>query len=93
MILIYAVIVLLGDGRFILMIVGAFIHYDDVIISAMAFQMPHDCLLNRLFRRISKEHQSSALLAFVQGIHRSHTNGPNTDNDIPRGNDDEQGLC
>ena len=27
-----------------------------------------DCLLNRLFRRRSKEHQSSALLAFVRGI-------------------------
>ena len=30
---------------------------------------PHDCLLNRLFRRRSK-HQSSASLAFVRGIHR-----------------------
>ena len=31
---------------------------------------PHDCLLNRLFRRRSKKHQSSASLAFVRGIHR-----------------------
>ena len=31
---------------------------------------PHDCLPNRLFRRRSKKHQSSASLAFVQGIHR-----------------------
>ena len=32
---------------------------------------PHDCLiLNRLFRRRSRKHQSSASLAFVRGIHR-----------------------
>ena len=31
---------------------------------------PHDCLLNRLFRRRSKQHQSSASQAFVLGIHR-----------------------
>ena len=31
---------------------------------------PHGCLLNRLFRRRSKKHQSSASLAFVWGIHR-----------------------
>ena len=29
-----------------------------------------DCLLNRLFRRRSKKHQSTASLAFVWGIHR-----------------------
>ena len=31
---------------------------------------PHDCLLNRLFKRRSKKHQSSASLAFVRRIHR-----------------------
>ena len=31
---------------------------------------PHDCLLNCLFGCRSKKHQSSASLAFVQGIHR-----------------------
>ena len=31
---------------------------------------PHDCLLNRLFRRRSNKHQSSASLVFVRGIHR-----------------------
>ena len=33
---------------------------------------PHDCLLNRLFRRRSnqRKHQSSSSLAFVRGIHR-----------------------
>ena len=30
---------------------------------------PHDCLLNRLFRRISKKTSNSALLVFVRGIH------------------------
>ena len=37
---------------------------------------PHDCLLNRLFRRRSKKHQSSASLAFVRGIHRWPVNSP-----------------
>ena len=40
---------------------------------------PHGCLLNRVFRRRSKKHQSSASLAFVWGIHRDrwipHTKG------------------
>ena len=37
---------------------------------------PHDCLLNRIFGRISKEHQSSASLAFVREIHRGPVNFP-----------------
>ena len=37
---------------------------------------PHDCLLNRLFKRRSKKHQSSASLAFVRGIHRGPVNTP-----------------
>ena len=37
---------------------------------------PHDCLLNRLFRRWSKKHQSSASLALVRGIHQSPVNSP-----------------
>ena len=37
---------------------------------------PHDCLLKRLFRRRSKEHQSSASLVFVRGIHRWPVNSP-----------------
>ena len=36
----------------------------------------HDCLLNRLFRRKSKKHQSSASLAFVWRIHRWPLNSP-----------------
>ena len=34
------------------------------------------CLLNCLFRRRSKKHQSSASLAYVRGIHRSPVNSP-----------------
>ena len=40
---------------------------------------PHDCLLNRLFRRCvanHRKHQSSASLAFVWGIHRGPVNSP-----------------
>ena len=37
---------------------------------------PHDCLLDRLFRRRSKKNQSSASLAFVRGIHRGPGNSP-----------------
>ena len=35
-----------------------------------------DCLLNRLYRRRSKKHSSSASLAFVRGIHRWPVNSP-----------------
>ena len=35
-----------------------------------------ECLLNHLFRRRSENHQSSASLAFVWGIHRSPVNSP-----------------
>ena len=37
---------------------------------------PHDCLLNSLFRYKWKNHQSSASLAFVRGIHRWPVNSP-----------------
>ena len=38
---------------------------------------PHDCLLNRLFRRRSKKkYPSSASLAFAPGIHRGPVNSP-----------------
>ena len=46
---------------------------------------PHDCLLNRLFRRRSKKHQSSGSLAFVWGIHRGRW--------IPRTNGQLGGKC
>ena len=37
---------------------------------------PHDCLLNRLFRRRSKKTSSSASLAFVWEIHRGPVSSP-----------------
>ena len=37
---------------------------------------PYDWLLNRLFRRIQKKHESSASLAVVRGIHRWPVNSP-----------------
>ena len=46
---------------------------------------PQGCLLNRLFRRRSKNHQSSASLAFVWGIHR--------DRWIPRTKGQLRGKC
>ena len=38
--------------------------------------LPHDCLLNRLFRRRSKKHHNSASLASVREIHRWPVNSP-----------------
>ena len=38
--------------------------------------LPHDCLIRRLFRRISKKTSISALLAFLRGIHRWPVNSP-----------------
>ena len=35
----------------------------------IAYDQPHDCLLNHLFRRRSKKTSNSASLAFVKGIH------------------------
>ena len=55
------------------LITNSHTHYSDIIISNHQL---HDCLLNRLFRRRSKKHQSSALLAFVRGIHRWPVNSP-----------------
>ena len=49
------------------------VHYSDVIMGAMAFQIT-DCLPNRSFRRRSKK--TSVSLAFVRGIHRSPVNFP-----------------
>ena len=37
---------------------------------------PHDCLLNRLFRRRCRKHQSSTSLAFMRGIHHWPVNSP-----------------
>ena len=45
-------------------------------IDSVSNDQPHDCLLNRLFRRRSRKHQSSASLAFVRGIPRWPVNSP-----------------
>ena len=37
---------------------------------------PHDCLLNRYSDADQRNHQSSASLAFVRGIHRGPVNSP-----------------
>ena len=44
--------------------------------NSISNHQPHDYLLNRLFRRRSRKHQSSASLAFVWGIHRKLVNSP-----------------
>ena len=51
--------------------------HDDV-----SNHQPHDCSLNRLFRRRSKKHQSSASLAFVSPVN-SPRKGPVTRNMFP----------
>ena len=43
---------------------------------SVSYHQPHDCFLIRSFRRRSREHQSSALLAFVRGIHGGPVNSP-----------------
>ena len=46
-------------------------HYNDIIMSAMASQIPPPIAYSTVYsRRRSKKHQSSASLAFVRGIHR-----------------------
>ena len=44
---------------------------DDV-----SHHQPHDCVLNRLFRRRSKKHQSSVSLAFMREIPRTLVHSP-----------------
>ena len=45
-------------------------------VDAVPNHHPHDCLLNWLFSGDQKEHQSSASLVFVWGIHRWSVNSP-----------------
>ena len=42
----------------------------------VSHHQPQDCLLNRLFRRDQRKHQSCASLAFVGGIHQWPVNSP-----------------
>ena len=48
---------------------GRFHYYDDVIISAIASQnhQPHNCLLNRLFKRRSKKSSKLRVTGFCVG--------------------------
>ena len=53
------------------------VHYSDVIKGAMTSHHPHDCLLNRLFRRrTTNTPKLYTSLAFVRGIHRWPVNSP-----------------
>ena len=45
-------------------------------LDSVSNHQPHDCLLNRLFRRRWGKHQRSASLAFVRGIHRGPVYSP-----------------
>ena len=61
------------------------LHWRHNGCDCVSNHQPHDCLLNRLFRRRSRQrkHQSSASLAFVRGIHRW----------IPGTNGQQRGKC
>ena len=45
-------------------------------LTGVSNHLPHDCLLNRLFRSRSKKHEISASVTFVWGIHRWPVNSP-----------------
>ena len=49
---------------------GFTLHWRHNERGGISDHQPHDCLLNRLFKRTWKTHQSSASLAFLRGIHR-----------------------
>ena len=55
-----------------------FIYYNDVIMSAMASQITSLTLVySSVYSGVDQsKHQSSALLAFVRGIHRRPVNSP-----------------
>ena len=53
-------------------------HYDDVIMSLMAYQITSLTIVySPSYSSVNqRKHQSSALLAFVRGIHRGPVNSP-----------------
>ena len=55
---------------------GNSLHWRHNGHDSVSNDQPHDCLLNRLFRRRSKKYESSVSLAFVRGIHRRAVNSP-----------------
>ena len=58
--------------------VTLYFHYSDVIMNAIALQIIGVSIVcsSVFFRRRSKKHQSSALLAFVSGIHQWPMDSP-----------------
>ena len=68
----------LGSWRTLLGILHRYVHYSDVIMGAMASQITS---LTIVYSTVNsganqRKHQSSASLAFVQGIHRWPVNSP-----------------
>ena len=57
---------------------SGYIHYNDVIMSAMAAQITSLTIVYSIVYSDADQriHQSSASLAFVRGIHRSPVNSP-----------------
>ena len=55
---------------------NAFQHYSDVIMSAIAPQIPGVLIIYSIVCSDQRKHQSSAALAFVRGIHRWPVNSP-----------------
>ena len=66
------------QSRLIPMYHARFIHYDDVIMSAIASQITSLTIVYSIVYSDAdqRKHQSSASLAFVQGIHRGPVNSP-----------------
>ena len=60
----------LGPGAWARIVLTVSLQWCHNEHDGVSNHQPHGCLLNRLFRRSSKKHQSPASLAFVRGIHR-----------------------
>ena len=60
-------------SRFTSKLYSSFYHYNDAIMSAMAYvsnHQPHDCLVSRSFRRISKKTSMLRVTGFCAGNSR-----------------------
>ena len=74
--------IILGQDRILswlyIILPMTFIHYSDVILSAMAFQITGASIVYSNIRSGTdqRKHQSSTSLAFVRGIHRWPVNSP-----------------
>ena len=69
---------IIPDIRMSCVLLWLALHYNDVILSAMASQITSLTIVYSTVysRRRSKKHQSSASLAFVTGSHRRPVNSP-----------------